>query len=565
MGCGGEKTQLYRDANSAWCAAVVPRTPVATATEARRSRGGTAHGKVGRVMKSGSVIAIGCAAVMSLLTGCMERQAQVDEEVVMTKKVMISPLAGRWYQDSESALRFEIEGLSKDRSVVRQRGICAVVVPHAGYRYSGKVAVGVYKRVDPRDLKRIVVMGPSHYVPMRNQLSIPDATHIRTPLGDLRVDNEFVKRARELPFVIHAPEAHTQEHSDQIQLPLIQSCLATNLPIVCMVCGQFDAAHLLEAATSLRGLLDEGTLVVASSDFTHHGASFGYQPFTNNVLEKIEALDMGIFDLFAYKDLSGFLKRLDDTGATVCGRDPLALVLAMLPQDAKVERTAYDTSGRQTHDTQTSVSYLGALVSGSWSKPAVGAKEAPVSSAPITEEDGKLLLKLARDSIVAAFKQGEQRAAHLEPPQISAGMCQIRGAFVTLNMRGRLRGCIGEIVPRREAWRTVREQALNAAFNDPRFDPLRETELKELEIEISLLTPPRPVASWREIVIGKHGMVLNKGRHSAVFLPQVAPEQGWDLETTLTHLAMKAGLGAQEWREGADYLVFEAQILQEQR
>ncbi len=502
------------------------------------------------------------AALLCLANGCAEKPAQGDEEIVMAKRVMVSPLAGRWYQNSEKALRYEIAEMCRDISTVRRKNICAVVVPHAGYRYSGRVAAGVYMRIDPRPLKRIIVMGPSHYVGMRNQLSIPDATHLRTPLGDLPVDTSFVARARKLPFVIHEPDAHTQEHSDQIQLPLIQSCIATNLPVVCMVCGQFDTHHLMQAASALRELLDDTTLVVASSDFTHHGASFGYEPFTNNVLEKIESLDMSIFDLFAHKDLAGFLKRLDDTGATVCGRDPLSLLLAMLPEDAKVERTAYDTSGRQTNDKRTSVSYLGALVSGSWRTPVVAQKRESVS-APLTQDDCAELLALARATIAEAFKTNQHRAAILEPPVVTDGMRQMRGAFVTLHKDGELRGCIGEIVPRREAWKAVREQAINAAFNDPRFSPLRESELTQIKVEISLLTPPQPVASWREIVIGKHGMVLSKGRHSAVFLPQVAPEQGWDLATTLTHLAMKAGLAPDAWREGAEYLVFEAQIINE--
>ena len=144
-------------------------------------------------------------------------------------------------------------------------------------------------------------------------------------------------------------------------------------------------------------------------------------------------------------------------------------------------------------------------------------------------------------------------------------MKAVRGGFVTLHKRGDLRGCIGEIVPRREVWKVVREQALNAAFHDPRFSPLSEDELGEVELELSILTPPKPVASWKDIVIGKHGMVLSKGGRSAVFLPQVAPEQGWGIEETLTHLSMKAGLPPDAWQSGADYLVFEAQVIHEQR
>lgn len=506
------------------------------------------------------LLVMACAA----LTGCSP-EAAAREEVAMTKKIMVSPLAGRWYQDSERALRDEIAELCKDVSAVRKRGVCAAVVPHAGYRYSGRVAAGVYLRIDPKDISRMVVMGPSHYTAMRNKVSIPDATHFRSPLGDLRADTAFVARALELPFVTQNPQAHTQEHSDQIQLPLIQACLATNIPVVCVVCGQFDAENLLTASAAFRELLDDGTLVVASSDFTHYGANYGYVPFTNDVQKKIETLDMGIFDLFARKDLSGFLQQLDETGATVCGRDPLAFLLAMMPADAKIERTAYDTSGKQTRDERNSVSYLGALVTGTWSSGSRRHTLGAPSAQPVPEEDAARLLAFARGTIAEAFKSGERLAAVKEPPELTPGMKAVRGGFVTLHKRGDLRGCIGEIVPRREVWMAVREQALNAAFHDPRFPPLKESELGEIDIEISMLTPPRPVASWRDIVIGKHGMVLTKGGHSAVFLPQVAPEQGWGIEETLTHLAMKAGLSADAWREGAEFLVFEAQVVQEKK
>jgi AmmeMemoRadiSam system protein B/AmmeMemoRadiSam system protein A len=507
----------------------------------------------------------GLLMTVCAVAGCSDGRPPLPrgEEDAMTKKVMVSPLAGRWYQDSERALRDEIAELCKGVSAVRKKGVCAAVVPHAGYRYSGRVAAGVYLRIDSRSVSRVVVMGPSHYVEMRNRVSIPDATHFKTPLGELPADTAFVARALGLPFVTQEPRAHAQEHSDQIQLPLIQACLATNVPVVCVVCGQFDAENLLAAAAAFRELLDERTLVVASSDFTHHGANYGYEPFTNDVQRKIETLDMGIFDLFARKDLAGFLRRLDETGATVCGRDPLAFLLAMMPADAKIERTAYETSGKLTQDTRNSVSYLGALVSGAWSAPAKQVRPAAPDAEKLADGDCGRLLALARETVAEAFKNGERRAAAREPQTLTAGMEAVRGGFVTLSKRGELRGCIGEIVPRREVWKVVREQALNAAFHDPRFAPLSEPEFGEIEIEISVLTPPKPVASWREIEVGRHGMVLTKGGRSAVFLPQVAPEQGWAIEETLTHLAMKAGLPPEAWRDGAEFLVFEAQVVKE--
>lgn len=484
----------------------------------------------------------------------------------MVKKVMVSPLAGQWYPAGERALRDDIAERIQGITVVRKKNVCAAVVPHAGYRYSGRVAAGVFLRIDPTRFERVVVMGPSHYVGMHNRVSVPDATHFLTPLGELRVDTEFVARMRKLPFVACLPEAHAREHSDQIQLPLIQACLSSSVPVVCVVCGQFDATNLLSAAASFKDLLDDRTLVVASSDFTHYGESYGYVPFNKDVFKNLESLDLGIFELFAEKNVAGFMKRLDETGATVCGRDPLAFLLAMMPEDAKVERTAYETSGQMLHDTHSSVSYIGALVTGSWCSATKGKKSMTKNDEMLSEDDCARLLSLARETITQALQTGATHAVTgSEPKALTEGMKAVRGGFVTLNKRGDLRGCIGEIVPRREIWKVVQEQALNAAFHDPRFSPVQAGELGEISIEISILTPPRPVGTWQDIVIGKHGMVLSKGGRSAVFLPQVAPEQGWGIEETLTHLSLKAGLPQDAWRSGADYLVFEAQVIHEKK
>jgi len=483
----------------------------------------------------------------------------------MTKKIMLTPLAGQWFPATEQGLRADIAERCRDIYVVRKGDVCAAVVPHAGYRFSGRVAAGVYLRIDPAKIKRIVVMGPSHYVTMANQISVPEATHFRTPLGDLAVDTAFVAELRKLPFVIHEPFAHQREHSDQIQLPLIQACLATNIPVVCVILGQFDAQHLVPAAEAFRQLLDTGTLVVASSDFTHYGASYGYVPFTQDVEKNIETLDMGVFELFAKKELDGFLTYLSTTGATVCGRDPLAFLIAMMPDNARVEKTAYDTSGKQLNDTRNSVSYIGALVRGAWGVPVTKAAPPAALEGKLPETDCERLLTLARATIAEAFTSSERKASVLIPGTVTEGMEAVRGGFVTLNKHGDLRGCIGEILPRREIWKVVREQALNAAFNDPRFPSLTERELADIDIEISILTPPKPVDRWQDIVIGRHGMVLNKAGRSAVFLPQVAPEQGWTLEETLTHLSQKAGLPRDAWKDGATFLVFEAQVVHEKK
>jgi AmmeMemoRadiSam system protein A len=107
-------------------------------------------------------------------------------------------------------------------------------------------------------------------------------------------------------------------------------------------------------------------------------------------------------------------------------------------------------------------------------------------------------------------------------------------------------------------------QAVNAGLNDGRFPPVDSSELSDITIEVSVLTPARPVASASQIIIGKHGIILEKSGRSALFLPQVATEQGWDLETTLNHLAQKAGLPEDAWRKDTSFEVFEAIVFHEQ-
>ena len=139
------------------------------------------------------------------------------------------------------------------------------------------------------------------------------------------------------------------------------------------------------------------------------------------------------------------------------------------------------------------------------------------------------------------------------------------GAFVTLNDKatGALRGCIGEIMPMRPLVEAVAARAVDSALGDPRFSPVSERELANLRVEVSVLTPPRPVESWRDIVLGRDGMTLEKGNAFAVFLPQVAPEQAWDLPTTLSYLSQKAGLSPDAWRSGAKFETFQAEVFHE--
>lgn len=181
----------------------------------------------------------------------------------------------------------------------------------------------------------------------------------------------------------------------------------------------------------------------------------------------------------------------------------------------------------------------------------------------LTDEEKKSLLLLARKSMTHYLATGEEATPDDLGIPISCGMEQIMGAFVTLHKDGCLRGCIGEITPRRELYKAVLAHSINSAVRDHRFNPVSSNELSDIELEISALTPSKAIQSHKEIEIGKHGVVFSKGFYSSVFLPQVAPEQGWDVEETLSHLAMKAGLSANAWEEGCDLMVFEAIVFSE--
>jgi hypothetical protein len=484
----------------------------------------------------------------------------------MKTNVMVSPLAGRWFPADAAELKRMIAGLLPAPRPAPVAGVCAVLVPHAGYQYSGKVACQVYARLDTNAYDRVVVMGPTHSIGLHGLVSVPEAAFLETPLGRVGVDTAFVAALRKSPLVVCEPRAHQHEHSDQIQVPLLQTFFGDRVKLVTLVVGQMDPASSRRFADVLRPLLDARTLVVVSSDFTHYGPNYGYVPFTKDVPRQLDALDHRVFARIAAIDANGFWKVMEETQTTVCGHYPIAILLELLPKNARAGEVAYDTSGRMLNDWENSVSYLGAVFTGEWrpAQPAAAATNAaPAVGAPLDEEDRAQLLKLARATLEYAVRKGKAPPIESTGVTIRPGMKQVMGGFVTLNEHRELRGCIGEIFPRREIWKVVQEQAVNAALHDPRFEPVSPDETKAIQIDISALTPPRPVASYRDIVIGKHGMTLSKQGCSAVFLPQVAPEQGWDLATTLSHLANKAGLPADAWKEGAAFTVFEAQVFHE--
>jgi len=194
-----------------------------------------------------------------------------------------------------------------------------------------------------------------------------------------------------------------------------------------------------------------------------------------------------------------------------------------------------------------------------------------VDAPPITDADGQRLVRIARAALNTQLRGADDLSRELSQFPTGSEYERLQGVFVTLNRtdpaeiasEGKLRGCIGQIFPALPVYEAVVEAAVSAALRDTRFYPVQPSELGRLEVEVTALSLPKPVASYQEIRIGTHGIVIEKGGRRAVFLPQVPGEQGWTLEQTLTELSQKAGLPRDAWREGAKFSVFTGQVFKE--
>jgi hypothetical protein len=387
----------------------------------------------------------------------------------------------------------------------------ALIVPHAGYVYSGPVAAEAYARLEPARgvIERVVILGPCHRVPVRG-LALPAAAAFETPLGTLRVDADAVRAIADLPQVVASAAAHAEEHAIEVQLPFLQRTLG-DVAIVPLVVGAASADEVADVLERLWGGAE--TLIVISSDLSHY-----------HRYEDAQAIDAA-----TVRAILALAPELDHEQA--CGATPIAGLLevarrrGLSPQLVDL-RNSGDTAG----DKRRVVGYA-----------SLAFFEDGATRDEYGDAHGRTLLKVARGSIREALGAGDAFRAS------DAWLAEPRATFVTLRQNGELRGCIGSLTPMRPLGHDVAANACNAAFNDPRFTPLALHELDVTEIEVSLLSMPVPVAFedredlFARITPGVDGVVLHVGGRRATFLPQV-----WeDLpshELFFAHLLRKAGL-----------------------
>jgi len=474
---------------------------------------------------------------------------------------LASTIAGAWYPGTEREIRALAEKWEAAcGGAATGEAPNVLVLPHAGWAYSGETAWTAVRMVRGAKFRRVVVLAPSHRALIENRLVAPESDAVSTPLGEIKVDRDWLDRLSLVAPVARNDRVHSAEHSAQIEYPLLQLALGDGFAIVPLVIGSFGADQMGMCVRALARLMDAETLLVVSSDFTHYGEDFSYVPFGKgggeDVRRKVAASDDEAFSLIAKGDADAFAAFIKRTGATICGHVPIELALRAFPQGTSLVRRKYATSSDDDGDYSRFVCYIAATGCAKWRGEGGGV---------LSSADRAYLLRVARASLEQAVRNGARRDALVDTSDAPRATRAKMGAFVTLNDKstGALRGCIGEIMPMRPLAEAVAARAVDAALRDPRFSPVAERELGGIRVEVSALTPPRRVASWRDIVLGRDGMTLEKDGCFAVFLPQVAPEQGWDLPMTLSYLSQKAGLSPDAWREGATFETFQAEVFHE--
>ena len=485
---------------------------------------------------------------MMMMNSCngkaTDRQALLGNQ---TKQAVVRPAtqANRFYTGDAEELREEVDSfLSLHRGRTQYEHVAAVIVPHAGYYYSGNVAASAYMSIDAKKpYKRIFLLGPSHHEWLNGASVNTEADYYATPLGNVMVDSETAKDLTEDSVFFYRPEAHDREHCLEVQLPFLQRRFGDNLPpIVPIIISTNDYQKLKRMAEMLKPYFTDENLFVISSDFSHYP---DYEDACEVDARTGKAIETGRVEEFIATIEANERSGKRNLATSACGQFPIITLMLMLDGHYEVKHLMYQNSGDISGDHSRVVGYHSFAILRKDSTDFV-----------LSDEDKRLLKEIAFQSIKDSL-DGKPIAQPMFNVQRS--MFNVKcGAFVSLHKHGRLRGCIGhfgEDVPLHEI---VAEMARAAAFEDPRFSPVHREELEDLDIEISVLTPMRRIQSLDEFELHRHGIYIRKGYRSGTFLPQVADEVNWTKEEFVGHCSQdKAGLGWDGWKD-AELYVYEA-------
>ncbi len=489
----------------------------------------------------------------------MERQAvtAADREVDLVSLEFFKPgqdsvrrpaVAGLFYPGDARELTLTVDQLLAGVAPRRIDGhVVALVSPHAGYAFSGHVAAHGYAVLRRQRPKRIVLIAPSH-VEAFSGAAVFAGQAYATPLGEVPVDRSFAEQlvrsgAAKFSWSGHGPTAGGRgEHALEVQLPFLQRVLGS-FEIVPIVCGDRNLTTSRCLGSALADLMDEDTVVVASSDLSH------YHPY-----EKAQILDRRVSDFLSSWDYLSLHGSLEAGECEACGSGPIIAAMIAAQQvggDSVTLLHSANSGDVAPFRREEVVGYLSAVLTRS-------GQEFVSQSASLSGEDKERLMEIARESVRRAVTGEDPLDTSREAPSL-----QLPGAvFVTLRLEGRLRGCIGSVVAREPLAKAVASAAAAAALRDPRFAPVSARELTRIDCHISVLTPFRLLRDPSKVEVGRQGLMIELNARRGLLLPQVAVEQAWDRETFLQQTCLKAGLEPTAWQDpGSAVYVFSAQLI----
>ena len=486
-----------------------------------------------------------------------------------TREPVVRPAtqANRFYDGNAQRLSQEVDSfLALHRESTDSRRVAALIVPHAGYYYSGNVAASAYMALNLKQpYKWIFLLGPSHHEWLDGASVNTEADYYATPLGNVKVDRETAmklttnftndtnlsatKDGKDSVF-FYRPEAHDREHCLEVQLPFLQRRLGEVPPIVPVIISTNDFRKLQQMAEALKPYFTDENLFIISSDFSHYPTYADAYEVDARTGKAIESGNVGQF-IAAIEENARSGKR--NLATSACGELAIITLMLMLDSQYEVKHLMYQNSG-DIGDTDHSrvVGYhsFAILRNGTDGN---GQTQTNKDFA-LSDDDKRKLKEIALQSI----KDSLDGKPVSHPSSLTSHLSEKCGAFVSLHKRGHLRGCIGHFGEDTPLYEIVAEMARAAAFEDPRFMPVSREELGDIDIEISVLTPMRRIQSLDEFELHRHGIYIRKGYRSGTFLPQVADEVNWTKEEFVGHCSQdKAGLGWNGWKD-AELYVYEA-------
>jgi AmmeMemoRadiSam system protein B/AmmeMemoRadiSam system protein A len=464
--------------------------------------------------------------------------------------------AGRFYTNNPAELKAQLQELFA-KSVKKKTGNrpLAIIAPHAGYIFSGEVAASAFNQIDPDSkFERIFIIASSHTSSFEGA-SVFCTGHYETPLGIVKVDLKFVKQlVKENKLIRCYPEAHSFEHSIEVQLPFLQYHLKNEFRIVPIIIGSATDETAKKLATILKPYLNEKNLFVISSDFSHY-PSYNDATLVDQITAKAIITNKSATLLATLKENGR--KNTHGLVTSLCGWSSVLTLLYMTEQmpDITADLIQYKNSGDSPDGDKDKVVGYNAI---SFSQ---GKVRNQTSEFSLNNDDKKFLLKLARETISAFIRK--RTLPEVDLTSLRIPLKTPCGAFVTLNENNSLRGCIGRFDAIEPLWKVVQEMAVAAATQDYRFSKVKPNEIDQLKIEISVLTPLKRILSADEFIMGKQGIYIRKGNASGTFLPQVANQTKWSKEEFLGHCSEdKAGIGWNGWKT-AELYTYEALIFGE--